>query len=142
MIKFSKFLKVLVLILFTTVTYSQTCQNPSGTWINELGSTMSVTLQSNNVITGSYISGSARGPLNGFINSTGSDSVVVYSFSVNWGNYASVTGWTGTCRMKNGVPTIKTLWNLARVKSANEWDNILAGSDTFIPIRFKEKSKK
>ena len=58
------------------------------------------------------------------------------SFTVNFGQYASLTSWSGQHTIEAGAERIKTMWLLARnVEDANEpknlWGAILTGADTF-----------
>lgn len=133
------------LSICTTGAYaaSPTCEKLKGEWINELGSTLSIDKinSSNGSIAGTYQSPSGtegkKHELVGWTNTAkavpSENNATVVSFSVNWGKYGSVTSWSGTCSVKSGVPTIKTIWNLARSNSDFEWDHIITNSDTFIP---------
>lgn len=56
-----------------------------------------------------------------------------HHFSVQWGNYGSMTAWTGTCDASGGVPAITTVWHLVRTGSQYSWDHMLTNSDVFVP---------
>jgi len=122
---------------------SPDCEQLKGEWVNELGSTLTINKvdSSNGGIAGTYQSPSGtqgkKHALVGWTNTAKSQpnksNVAVVSFSVNWGKFGSVTSWSGTCSVKSGVPTIKTVWNLVRSNSDFEWDHILTNSDTFTP---------
>ena len=105
-----------------------------GTWKNELGSTMTLTV-SGSKVTGTYQSavsgGSAPvvGELQGWINGA------VISFAVNWEN--STTAWVGHHVLEDGAEAIETLWQLAtRLQNPDDpndvWESILAGADRFV----------
>lgn len=119
------------------------CNNMVGEWINELGSTMNIVSidSSTNMINGTYSSPSGTSgqmfPLVGWVNympaAPKGDNAHVISFSVQWGQYGSITSWTGICTSKDNTPTIKTVWNLVRSNSQFSWDHIITNSDTFTP---------
>jgi hypothetical protein len=108
----------------------------SGTWRNQLNSDMEI-VQTGEEIRGSYRTevgapgNSVRFPLVGF--ATGD----LIAFSVNFGEYGSLTGWTGQHTVRGNQEEIQTLWHLARnVTDPDEpdqlWSGILAGADTFV----------
>ena len=121
-------------------TSSATSPNFAGTWINELGSQMTLNVSGDNV-SGTYtskVSGeqvdagpTPPRPLVGFVNGD------LISFIVNWGTqYNSLTAWVGQLTAENGTDVIKTLWHLTQnIEDANEptglWHSILAGADEF-----------
>jgi hypothetical protein len=119
------------------------CNNLKGDWVNQLKSTLSITSidASTGRIEGTYTSPSGTGgeshTLIGWVNSapssTGKDNVPVVSFSVQWGGYGSITSWTGYCSIRDGAPTITTLWNLTQANSKFSWDHIVSNSDLFTP---------
>ena len=136
----------LIMALITASGYAQTdptCQNMVGSWDNQLGSTLEITQIDN---TSGRIVGTYRSPsgtsgqtfdLIGWVNSqppSGGHNVPVISFSVQWGQYGSITAWTGYCEILNDVPTITTLWHLVRSNSDFSWDHIITNSDTFTPV--------
>ncbi len=140
------FLLVLFLGVFLVATDvhagKPTCENLTGEWINELGSTLTISkIGKDGKIDGTYASPSGTGgkpvALIGWSNSlspkAGKDNVRVVSFSVHWGDYGSVTSWSGACSIKEGKPTISTIWNLVRSNSDFAWDHILTNSDNFNP---------
>ncbi|VAW88805.1 hypothetical protein MNBD_GAMMA18-2219 [hydrothermal vent metagenome] len=119
------------------------CNNMKGTWVNQLGSTLKIKSidPSTKMLKGTYKSPSGTSGqkfnLIGWINSSepapDADNVHVIAFSVQWGQYGSITSWTGICTNNNETPTIKTIWNLVRSNSQFDWDHILTNSDTFTP---------
>ena len=107
-----------------------------GTWVNQIGSTF--TVDSVNLHTGQiygfYVSPSGtkgnQYPITGWVNylpPNGKDNGISISFTVRWGNYGSVTSWTGL--YKKG--TITTLWHLVRSNADYSWSHIFTGSDIF-----------
>lgn len=114
------------LFIGTGVVYAGSCEMPSGKiWKNELGSKMTVQIDSSGSISGTYTTAVGCGAmkprqLKGFCNGH------AVTFSVNWEECASTTSWSGT--YENGV--LKTLWQLVLAKKP-AWDSIAAGSDIF-----------
>jgi hypothetical protein len=110
--------------------------DPTGTWQNELGSTMTITSFSGGQFSGTYSSpvsgggGQVEGPLTG---SLAGDAI---AFVVNWGNLNSVTAWSGLVGTANEGEQnmIYALWHLAETPGAPDqwWESILAGVDLFV----------
>ena len=109
--------------------------NFAGVWKNELGSTMTLE-QDGDELSGSYISSvsgnddEADGTIKGWVNGE------IVSFAVNWTKKASITTWIGHLVSEGGIDTIETLWSLATklAKPADPtdlWDSIFAGADQF-----------
>ena len=107
----------------------------TGTWTNELGSTMTITNSSGDSFSGTYKSAvsssgqSASGPLTGILSG---DAI---GFLVDWSPLNSMTAWSGIVLSdSSGNVFIYTLWNLATTpaETGNYWQSILAGADLFI----------
>jgi hypothetical protein len=121
------------------------CSNFLGEWKNNnaLGSTLSISNvnQNTGALAGTYQSPSGTSgqkfALTGWTNSaaaqSGEDNASVIAFSVQWGSYGSITSWTGSRKVEQGVPTIRTLWHLARPHSQFSWDHIITNNDVFTP---------
>jgi hypothetical protein len=132
-------------IPFATMASTPTCADPKGIWGNELKSTLEISSinPDSGMIEGVYSSPSGTSgekfKLIGWINNAqpkpGKDNVKVISFSVQWGQYGSVTSWSGYCSDVKGTPKITTIWNLVRSNSDISWDHIITNSDTFTPIK-------
>ncbi len=108
----------------------------TGTWMNELGSTMTIQSTSGNEFSGSYTSqvSSGGGSVTGALSGTMSGDSI--AFTVNWAPYESVTGWTGLLLGDGqGGGVIYALWNLASEPASQDdwWQSILAGADIFFP---------
>jgi hypothetical protein len=103
--------------------------NTTTTWVNELGSEMTIAIGSNGAITGTYVSAVGCGagtafPLIGWWNNQ------AMTFTVNWGATCnSLTAWTGHWTSTGGSK-IGTLWYLA-VGGPPQWNSTVAGTDTF-----------
>lgn len=138
----------------SSIVTNPSCQQLTGEWSNELGSTLHITNvdKKSGQISGTYTSPSGTSGnsvrMIGWMNAKSSAAkitkespilsrMVVVSFSVNWGDYGSVTSWSGVCSTKEGQSTIKTIWNLARTVDSYDWDHIITNSDTFVPKKFK-----
>jgi hypothetical protein len=98
-------------------------------WKNELGSTMTITVNASGSVTGSYQTGAGCG--------IGQSQVLVGScngygitFSVNFAGCNSTTAWAGTISSSPSI--IRTLWYLA-MGTPPAWNSIIAGSDCFVP---------
>jgi len=112
-------------------------QNVSGKWINELGSMLVIdSIRADHTIQGRYLSSSGVDgkifPLFGFINKIESGNIGI-SFTVHWGEYGSITSWTGYLSSNDADPYIKTMWHLVRPQEENEWERIITNSSTFRP---------
>ena len=101
----------------------------SGTWKNELESTMTLT-QRGDRLEGSYESkvsstgGTTTGDLLGFVDGD------LVSFLVHWRDFQAITAWVGQVD-SDGV-TIRTLWQMTKqVDAGSEWASINAGCDAF-----------
>jgi hypothetical protein len=112
----------------------------SGTWFNELGSTMQLNV-SGSTISGTYNTGvgSASGDYTvlGQIDTAASGTASATGWTVAWNNAAgsshSATSWSGLYQPQAaGTEEIYTLWLMAREMSEhNQWDAINVGQDTF-----------
>jgi len=124
--------------------HAQSCSNPTGKWVNELNSTLTVSHKDpqSGLLRGTYISPSGTEgqtfPLIGWFNTappvSGQDNTTLITFSVNWGSQGSITAWSGLCTEVNGVPTISALWHLTSANATFSWSHVLSGLDTFKPL--------
>lgn len=106
----------------------------SSTWVNQSGSTMTITVSPSAEVTGQYINRAAgTGCQNSPYQISGRVNGNFISFSVAWNNGTancnSVTGWSGYARSSASDLQIVTDWNLAYQGSSGP--AIEAGSDTF-----------
>lgn len=133
-----------ILVLTSSLSEGQTCENLKGSWKNQQGSTLEINSFDDNTgeIRGKYRSDSGTDgnffPLIGWVNSrkpeVEKDHAIAISFSVRWGEIGSITSWSGTCKQdESGNPEIKTIWNLVRPVTDYEWDHILTNTATFKP---------
>jgi hypothetical protein len=116
---------------------SQTCQNLVGTWSNELGSALVIDqVMDNGNLIGHYASSTGVDgkifPLQGWLNKNEEhpDEINI-SFTVRWEGYGSITSWTGYCHVLDGMPQIKTIWNLVRSGKQFDWERIITNSSIF-----------
>jgi hypothetical protein len=109
----------------------------SGTWHNQHGSEMSLTVDDNGRLAGSFCSAvgtptpADEFPLTGFVCGD------LISFTVNFGTYQSLTAWTGQHTVDDGIEKIETVWHLAvNIEDAVEkpwlWSGIRTGADTCV----------
>jgi hypothetical protein len=134
----------------TGIAATPSCLNPVGDWQNQIKpkpSTLTISSVDwrTGAVSGSYLSPSGTAGqgvlLVGWVNKAAStpppkkDVAVAIAFSVQWGAYETITSWTGYCHNDpdTGVPTIVTMWHLARPVTRYEWSHVLAGSDRFTP---------
>jgi len=108
----------------------------SGHWVNELHSSMDLTIHGTSV-SGRYTSavsgegGTVSGPITGYLAGD------VIAFSVLWpGTTPSITSWVGQLVTENGAQTLDTLWHLIlSVPDAQDpnsiWTTIHSGADSF-----------
>jgi len=119
-----------------------TCESMKGEWLNPSGSVLVIeNIDKTGSIKGYYLSSvgtdGQRFPLIGWANQkpyeAEKDNTVAISFSVRWGEYGSITSWTGYCKNINGVPTINTSWHLIRPVTDESYEHILTGGYPFTP---------
>jgi hypothetical protein len=102
----------------------------SGTWMNELGSQMTLS-QENDVVQGTYQSAVSSG------GSQTSGSLLGYvdggliSFIVHWDQFQAITAWVGQLQPAD-LRHLNTLWQMtSQVGPGEEWASINAGADHF-----------
>jgi len=111
-----------------------TAVNFAGTWRNQLGSTMKLTIVGD-LVSGSYesaVSSSGStivGKLTGYTNGD------LISFVVNWPS-AAITAWVGQLINDDGYDIVQTLWQMTtNIPDASEptsmWQSVFAGTDRF-----------
>jgi hypothetical protein len=108
----------------------------SGTWVNELGSEMEITVNDGKVM-GKYRSAVGEASPTERFELTGFTSGDRIAFCVDFGAYGTLAAWTGLHSEDNGVEAIYALWHLPREIGADEdakdyrWSAILTGVNTF-----------
>lgn len=123
---------------------SATCENVTGMWQNQLNSTMIISHINSRtgLIQGCYCSPSGtQGEwfrITGWTNSQepqeGKDNIIPVSWSVRWGDYGSITAWSGYCfDAEDGTPTISAQWDLVRSNADQRWSHRMTDTDTFMP---------
>lgn len=134
----SKMAFVGLMLLIAYSISAQDCQNPEGTWVNELGSALIIEkISDEGEIIGRYASSTGVDgkvfPLIGFVNVNAEypDEVNI-SWSVRWKGYGSITSWTGYCIDDERQPKIKTIWNLVRSGKEYDWERIITNSSVFV----------
>ena len=106
----------------------------SGSWKNELKSTMHLT-QNGSSLSGTYESmvsssdSSTTGDLLGYVDGD------LISFVVHWRDFQAITAWVGQCEPNTDNKKISTLWQMTKqVEAGDEWASINAGADEFTKI--------
>ncbi len=110
--------------------------NFNGVWRNELASEMDLQVDAAGMVAGVYRTGVGSPTPAEEFDLTGFASGDLLSFTVNFGQYGSLTSWCGQHTLIGGGERIKTMWLLARNVSdpdepANLWGAVLTGADTF-----------
>jgi Avidin family len=100
----------------------------TGTWTNQLGSVMQLTLDADDTLTGSYTSAvgdTTTYPLTG---QADADAVV---FTVSFAASGSITAWAGHYDPR--TEHLEMLWNLVTQRDSNDalWHATFAGFDIF-----------
>lgn len=128
-----------------------TCAQPVGKWSDESQSIIEIETYdtATGALSGQFISPSegASWPIVGWINrgpaasstpgkAGKGDHADVVTLAVRWGEYGSVTAWTGTCTVnaKSGFAQISTLWHTSRPNTEREWQHTLTGPEVLVPI--------
>jgi hypothetical protein len=107
----------------------------AGTWKNELGSTMTLTVMKGEV-RGTYRTAVGEPQNTEEFSLSGFAAGDLIVFCVNFGTYGSLTTWAGQHVVESGTEKICTLWHLARnVVDVHEprhsWAAVLTGANTF-----------
>jgi len=108
----------------------------SGTWVNELGSEMEITVKDGRV-SGKYKTAVGEASPTERFELTGFASVDRIVFCVNFGPYGTLGAWTGLHDEDKGAEEIYSLWHLPREMQDDEetkeyrWSAILTGVNIF-----------
>ncbi len=127
----------MVLTLCLAVTTSLMCaQDLTGTWINELGSQLVIdSVDTNGFLFGEYRSSSGVDgkvfPMQGWTNRKPNSPSIAVAFNVHWGEYGSITSWSGYLDQDVQGLFLKTLWHLVRPTEKQPWERIISNSSTY-----------
>lgn len=108
----------------------------NGIWRNELESEMHLAVDPKGNVSGKYKTGvGTPGPSEEF-DLVGFATGDLVSFTVNFGQYRSLTSWVGQHTLENGSEEIKTMWLLASTVTdpddpINLWGAVLTGYNNF-----------
>ncbi len=122
-------MRLLVAIIFAVLASLTSGAEDTASYINQSGSTMSVSISDKGAVSGTYNTALGCGvgierPLKGFKNGT------AITFTVSFEECGSITSWVGHIQ-DNG--DISTIWTLAR---GNEgWDAKLTGTSIFKAVK-------
>lgn len=110
--------------------------NFNGKWRNELLSEMDLVVDEIGSVTGKYRTGvGSPSPIQEF-DLVGFASGDLLSFTVNFGQFGSLTSWVGQHTVEAGGEKIQTMWLLAKnvedsIEPASLWGAVLTGADIF-----------
>lgn len=108
----------------------------TGTWRNENNSEMTLHVDADGALNGTYRTAVGRPEASESFRLTGFAAGALVTFCVHFGPHGSLTSWTGRCEVDDsGEAVIHTLWHLARETSEAGptalWESILAGASRF-----------
>jgi hypothetical protein len=121
--------------------YGQNCSDIIGDWVNQSGSILRIdSVAGNGLITGRYYSATGvdgKGfALTGWFNYADSGKKPLIGFSVSWGEFHSLTSWTGYCAMhEEQGPVIRTMWYYVNTDREFDWQYLTANSSDFRPMK-------
>jgi hypothetical protein len=121
------------------------CRSLVGRWQNESGSVLEIlAVSAGGKMEGAYhsssgVDGKAFSLLGWLNNSNRREQATSVAWTVRWGDYGSITSWTGTCEVDDSGPHIKAMWHLVRPGEEHSWERVLANSSTFRPVSLPAK---
>jgi hypothetical protein len=110
--------------------------NFDGTWVNELGSTMRLSVSEDGKIRDEYRTAVGSPTAGEVFELVGFATGDLISFTVNFGKYGTLTSWVGQHTNEGEGAIIKTMWLLAQnVPDLQEpsklWGSVLTGYNNF-----------
>ena len=110
--------------------------NFEGIWVNELGSTMRLTVSADGHVRGIYKTAVGSPTATEEFELVGFASGDLISFTVDFGRYGSLTSWVGQHTDQGQGAVIKTIWLLAQnvpdpEEPAKLWGSVLTGYNNF-----------
>ena len=111
--------------------------NFSGKWKNNLKSDMDIAVDASGKVTGKYRTGVGNPTPAEEFDLVGFATGDLLSFTVNFGQYGSLTSWVGQhTKDAQGAEQIKTMWLLSKNitdpdEDAGLWGSVLTGADLF-----------
>lgn len=106
-----------------------------GTWVNQLGSHLTLRVDGDGVLRGEYMSGMGplaghSHPLQGIYDAPADGSPVLLSFVVDWTEAHCVTAWSGLCIPERDE--IHSTWLMtSETPPGEEWRATVVGHDVF-----------
>lgn len=114
---------------------AQDCSQLTGTWMNLDSSVLHIETVEESRFIGAYQSNASDDvtlwATQGVVNNE--TEMTTISWMVNWGEYGSITSWTGYCKEEDGVPTITTQWYLVRPYVKYDWERFVTNQSIFTP---------
>jgi len=129
-------MRLYLLLYFCTTAIFLSGQDLVGTWQNELRSELVIdSVSARGILFGEYRSSSGVDgkifPMQGWTNSKPDSPSIAVAFNVHWGDYGSITSWSGYLDQDNKGYYLKTLWHLIRPAEEQPWERIISNSSTF-----------
>lgn len=126
-----------VFVFATSILCAQSCSELTGSWMNQDSSILHVELIEDGKFVGAYQSNASDDARLWTTHGTVNDEkdIATMAWMVNWGEYGSITSWTGYCKEKNGVPTITTQWYLVRPYVTYDWERFVVNQSVFTPLK-------
>ena len=115
---------------------SQSCDSLVGGWINQDSSIMHIISDVNGTLTGHYQSNASQdATLFSFVGLVNrNDAIPTLTFAISWGDYGSITSWTGYCSVEGDEAELTTMWHLVRPYVEYDWERFVTNTSTFKPM--------
>lgn len=111
------------------------CKRYSGTWYNQHGSSMELSVSKTGGVSGKFRSGIGLSQRDETFDVTGFCRGEVIAFIVSFAKYETLTTWTGHFVVEGGTPGIQAIWNMAVATpprhGGDVWKGTWTGADTF-----------
>ena len=125
-----------LLFFLCSITTFLSGQELVGTWQNELGSELVIdSVSAAGTLYGEYRSSSGVDGkiflMQGWTNRNPDSPSTAVALNVHWGEYGSITSWSGYLDHDDRGYFIKTLWHLVRPNEQQPWERIISNSSTF-----------
>lgn len=107
----------------------------SGTWYNQHGSSMDLSVGVDGKVSGRFRSGVGLSHRDEAFDVTGFAAGEVIALIVNFSKYATLTTWTGHLVVEAGAPQIQAMWHMAVATPPRHgrdvWKGTWTGADVF-----------
>lgn len=107
----------------------------SGTWYNQHGSSMELSVTEAGKVSGRFRSGVGLSQRDEHFDVTGFAAGEVIAFIVDFSKYETLTTWTGHLAVEGGAPEIQAMWHMAVATPPRHgrdlWKGTWTGADVF-----------